>query len=454
MALKDILHADVQSEKSLIGAIVVDPRCIPAVSLIVGGDDFADQALGRCFNAICIMHAAGKPVHDPRYLISQAAHLGLGEQRESVASLTSLLKDAPTSAVHADYFAHNILEKKRLRGYEELVARVSGALGSTTAKSEDVRAVVETSLGRIATGGQVTSRRISDLMESTLDKIQAMSSTDDLRAIETGIEDLDEAMGPIMGGEVCVIAARPGCGKTSLGWQITKSVASAGKRALFVSLEMGSEELLTRHLCQKAKLNSKAIRGGRAEQHDLDRLRSAGMEDMHLPIWIASPARSKFSEIAAEANFLRITDGVDAVVVDYLGLIEPEDFNKTRSRYEIVTEASRKIKQLAKELNCPILELCQLSRQASDGPPIISHLRESGAIEQDADMVLLIDIPQKRGEEVKPRDDGAMAATITIAKHRHGQTGSIPLLFWGAAQKFTCPPKGSNYSFDLAESNR
>lgn len=427
------IFADPEAERAVVCAMIVDPTCIETVSGILDGNDFADPLYGRFFHWLTMAHAAGKPVDDRFWLIKQGPEFGLDSG--GAQFFAQLLADRGTAA-NVVYYAEIVRQKSDLRALDATLARFSVAMGKPDVKPLEVSQMLNSELAKMQCSSDTEATDLGVVLADVAAGIKEDLGSLDSNGIATGIDDLDAAMGPMRAGEVIVVAARPGCGKTSLLWQVCKFNAKLGKRSLVMSLEMPKRELATRHACQRAGVNLSSVRRGDITPQELAKIEQVAREDAILPVMLSSPSRATLSRIEAEARYCKHRGGLDLLCIDYIGLIAPEKNQAHLQRYDQLSDCSQKIKQLSKELGCPVLLLCQLGREAANGPPMLQHLRGTGAIEQDADVVLLLDNPAKRGEQVRPRHDGAFDVSAIIAKHRHGSTGAVPLLFYGSSQMF------------------
>lgn len=228
-----------------------------------------------------------------------------------------------------------------------------------------------------------------------------------------------------MPGEMIVLAARPGCGKTSLAWQICKHNAFRGRNVLFVSLEMRSNELVARTAAGATTVPSSTIRSGNVSADQMSNIESALDELADYPLSIADPATATMEKIKALSRLEKSRRGLQLLVIDYLGLIRHE--NTKLRKFESMTEISADVKRLAKEIEVPILALCQLNRESDGAEPKLSHLRDSGSIEQDADSVMFL----------HPEDDKKENFFLIVAKNRHGDTGKVEVQFDAQRTMFT-----------------
>ncbi|MAH47128.1 hypothetical protein CMI37_14975 [Candidatus Pacearchaeota archaeon] len=279
------------------------------------------------------------------------------------------------------------------------------------ARLDDVGVNLDTEAVRIALGA-------SELVD-TLDAARTASAG---RGVPSGMISIDEAAGNFMDGELTILAARPGVGKTALALQIADYTARQMRPVLFVSLEMTNRELVTRVIAAATRLDSRDIRACNLSTDDIKLIRAAKTDLDGVPLSLYSPPRANILDIRAMSRLQHAQDPLRMIVVDYIGLVRPTDWR--RPRHEQVSQVSADLKALAKELSVPVLALCQLNREADGARPRLSHLRESGSIEQDADVVMFIH--QEKGE-----------TELIIAKHRHGETGSVQMNWNPASVRFS-----------------
>jgi replicative DNA helicase len=254
----------------------------------------------------------------------------------------------------------------------------------------------------------------------------------------TGLAKLDEAMGAMLPGEMVVIAARPGQGKSALGVQIAMHAAERGRPGLIVSLEMRDTELVKRKLCEFAELDSRDVRSGRLSDEHRQQLHDAAQQLTDLPLRLWSPPSATLADIRAVARRAKAKGGLQLLVVDYLGLVRPGSEDRRLPRFEQVQNISAGLKSLSKELNLPVISLCQLNREADQSAPRLSHLRESGAIEQDADLVIFLHHPESPAH-IAGEQPYAQTVNVIVAKHRHGQVGKVSLLWHPRETRFSSP---------------
>lgn len=397
--------ADVES--CLIGCYLLDPTKLNQARLTA--TDFFDQQLGKLFALLADRYDAGIPI-DP---------VALREPSKAIfdnpaATLAELFSKVPS--VHgAEYYAGLVREASKLRKLQSIADDINDGCTDTTQNSETIIVAVEHRLNGLHS--DVTNTAIT-AFDAGMNLIDELATPKKRRPVFTGIESVDQIVGGILPGELEIIAARPGNGKTSLAMQIALQTAKQSRPVLFCSLEMTALELIGRVLCGMAGIDNRNLRRGQVDPRELHAANEE-LEGMPLEIW--DPPAATMQKIRGVA---RMQSELDLLIVDYIGLIQPRD--RKLPRYEQVTEITAELKQLAKELCIPVIALCQLNRQADGKEPLLSHLRESGSIEQDADVVLFL-------HRIKEQEDNFK---LIVGKHRHGETGKIPIMFNPKATRF------------------
>lgn len=396
-----------ESECSLIGSVLLDPSELDRVSGQVSQRDFLDDQLGRLYSVLVDRHDAGLPINDPVLLLDSAKQI-FGEPAS--ATLGELFEREPTAA-HARFYAEKVVEASKLRRLEQIALGIIDRCQDQSQTSQDIEGFVDCQLESI---GCETAKATTNIHQAGLGLIAELETPSNRRPVFSGIESVDCIAGGLLAGELGIIAARPGNGKTSFAMQIAKRLAEQNRPVLFVSLEMKATELVARVLCGMTGTESQYLRRGQA---NTQKLAEANAELDGLPLTIFDPPTATIQRIRATAKIQRASLGLDLLVVDYIGLIEPRD--RSVPRTEQVGEITAGFKRLAKELGIPVIALCQLNRGADGAEPMLSHLRESGNVEQDADVVLFL-------HRTAP---GSNRFRLIIGKHRHGQTGAIEVKF-------------------------
>jgi replicative DNA helicase len=407
---------DPEIESSLLGSLILSPPLIDTASARLTASDFVDPLHGALFDALVMLRELKRPIDDTRLLLASLRKFGLvGEGALTAAAILKWVQQAVPA--NARFYTEEILRASQARQQLSAVIRSIDALMSDSIDPRDSAAELLNRLQTIYSRAAIETETLGESAAAAVDAIEKQLHTERAAGLPTSLETLDEMLGGLMAGELVIIAARPGVGKTALAMQMCHCAAMRGSRVLFVSLEMSSQELATRVLCGKANVNNRHIRQGTLSETEMQRLRGAAIELMPVPLVTYAPAKAGLREIRAAIRQASFREPLGLVCVDYISLIEPEDRRKPRT--EQVAEISAALKAMAREFKLPVIALCQLNREAEGERPRSSHLRESGSIEQDADVILAI----WRGEE----DDGTPFARLVVLKNRAGERGMIEL---------------------------
>lgn len=406
--------SDPESERALLASLIVAPDNVDRIADWIEPADFGDADFGRLFDALRTMHAAGLPIDDVDVMVPELKRANVPESVREVAFLHRLLQQG--IAAHAVYYAKQVRRAATLR---RLQAIALDCLDQVTRPSADPQQIAPWLDAQLQTLGERIAERPRRLDDFAAEILAQLQQPDEQRTsgVMTGLPRLDESTGGWMPGELVILAARPGIGKTALALQVATYNALRPRPVLFVSLEMTGRELAARVLSGLGGVDSRRLRSGRHNAQHLANIERASMEVDGVPLRIWAPAAATLPRIRAMAKQDAAAGGLALLIVDYIGLVRPDD--RTRPRHEQVAEVSAGLKALAKELSIPVLALCQLNREADGNEPRLSHLRESGAIEQDADLVLFIHRDAEKA--------GNTDAKLIVAKHRHGETGRLSL---------------------------
>lgn len=432
---------DVASERAVLGCVLMDNAVLSNVQEIITADDFAVPAHGDIFRAICALDMRSEHV-DP---LTVAEQLKVDGKLASVGGPGYLaqLDAAVPFAQNATEYA-NIIKNQSTRRLLATAGRE--ILDLATQETGDVAELLdeaERKVFHIAEKRRAGDLRpMSDLMEEALTLLDKMKqSGGGVTGVGSGFVDLDNQLTGFHGGELIILAARPGIGKTSLAMNF--ALHAAGKENLAVavfSLEMPSVQLMTRLLATHAKVDMKKLRGGRLSPADEERISESANELFKTKFYVDDSGGLSSFDLRAKARRLKQKEGkLGLIVIDYLQLMHQK--GKVESRQLEVSEISRALKQLAKELDVPIIALSQLNRKVEErkgGKPMLSDLRESGAIEQDADVVMFIH-REDEGEEGAPPPDQrntVIPVELIVAKQRNGPVGSVDLVFLSEFTRF------------------
>lgn len=425
-SLEKLPPFDLEVEQAVLGAILLDNTAIFKALEIFDPSDFYRPSHQKIFEAMLRLNERGDVID----LLLLRDELERQHELEDVggpAYLVSLVDAVPTAAnieFHARIVHEKAIARKLLTASIEIATRCYDNAEDVNDILEDAeQKVFEISEGRIKQG----FTPLSEIVKDGFEKIEELSVRKSLvTGVPTGFVELDEMTSGLQPSDLIVLAARPSMGKTSLCLNIAQHIGVREKKptAIF-SLEMSKEQLGIRLLCAEARLNSHDVRIGNIQDDDWERLAHASEILSQAPIYIDDTPALSILEMRAKAKRLKMEKGLEAVMVDYLQLMQPRV--RRENRQQEITEISRSLKTLAKELHVPVIALSQLSRaveQRTDKRPQLSDLRESGAIEQDADVVMFIYRP-----DVYFNDAPEGVAEIIIGKQRNGPIGTIQLAF-------------------------
>jgi replicative DNA helicase len=433
---------NLDAEKGVLGSLLLDPQMCDEVALIIQADDFYAEANQKLFRHLMAMHEQGGRI-DAVLLKERLTREGDFEAIGGTAYLAEVAQSVPYAA-NAVYYARIVRDKATQRA---LIHASSEILRDAYDGTLDPAELVSRSEEKIFAvhdqrdSGQVTN--IHDLMMEAFVRIDARIEGREGIGIPTGFTDLDNLTGGLHDSELVILAARPSMGKTALATNIAENVTIHSQvPTLFVSLEMARLELAQRMLCSQGKIDSRKFRTMILGPKDREDLVKASSSLSRAPLWIDDTPSRTVTEIAASARRLKRKEKLGLLVIDYLQLIQPDD--PKDSRQEQVAKMARRLKGLARELKIPVLCLAQLNRQADESRgPRLSHLRESGAIEQDADVVMFIhrrvmDLTAHELAQMQEHERQTIQgeADVIVAKQRNGPTGNRKLAWFEKYTRF------------------
>ncbi len=418
-----------EAEGSLLGAVLVDKEALIKIADIINPDDFYAARNGIIFSAMLDLYEARQPL-DLLTLSNRLSELKELEKVGGAVYLTELVEQVPTAA-HVVHYAQIVAHKATLR-------RLIGAASLISSFGYDESTPLDGLLDQAEQTLFAVSQKhlrqnfipISSVLAESFERLDELhKDKNSLRGVPTGFRALDNILAGLQKSDLVILAARPSMGKTTLALNIAHHVAvKEGIPVGFFSLEMGKEQLIDRLLASESGIESWKLRNGRLEDADFPKINDAMAVLSEAPIFIDDSPTTNIMEMRTKARRLQTEHDLGLIVVDYLQLISGRS-NSSENRVQEVSEISRGLKSLARELNVPVLALSQLSRSVeSRTPPIplLSDLRESGSIEQDADVVMFI----YREDYYKDQDsEQPGAAQIMVRKHRNGPTGQAELFF-------------------------
>ncbi|RIJ76165.1 replicative DNA helicase [Nakamurella silvestris] len=420
---------DLPAEQSVLGGMLLSKDAIADVIEVLTPDDFYKPAHTLIYEAILGLYSRGEPA-DPITVSADLERAGSLARSGGAVYLHHLTAIVPTAA-NAGYYAQIVGEKAVLRRLVQAGTRIVqmgyGASEDTTGSGE-VDEIVDRAQAELY---DVTERRttedyvvLEELLQPTMDEIDAIQSRGGMSAgVPTGFADLDQLTNGFHPGQMIIIAARPGVGKSTFALDVARNASvKHGLTSCIFSLEMSKTEITMRLLSAEAGIKLGQMRAGTMSEHDWQKIVRRMSEISDAPLFIDDSPNMTMMEIRAKARRLKQRNDLRLIVLDYLQLMSSG--KKVESRQQEVSEFSRQMKLLAKELEVPVIAISQLNRgpeQRTDKKPMLSDLRESGSLEQDADMVILVNRPDAWESE----DPRAGEADLIIAKHRNGPTTTI-----------------------------
>jgi replicative DNA helicase len=434
--LQKVPPQNIEAEQSILSAILIENNTLPEVLEILAEKDFYREAHQKIFAAMVNLFERNEPAD----LITVTNILKEQGQLESVGGATYLaeLVDTVPMATNATHYAKIILEKATLRRLIERTASITTRCFEDRGDMEDILDFAERSIFDISQDKvKPAFHALADILTDTYKAVeQAYENKILVTGLPTGYRQLDQLTSGFQAGDLVVIAGRPSMGKTALALNVAQNASTAvGTPAAIFSLEMSKEQLSLRMLSAEARIDSSKMRGGFLRESDLARINRAAGALYDLPIFIDdSPAISAL-EIRAKARRMKMEKGLGLIIVDYLQLMRGR---ASAERRELeISEISRSLKALAKELSIPVVALSQLNRKVEDRSnkrPVLSDLRESGAIEQDADVIIFIYRDEVYNQD--PDNPNRGTAEIHVAKQRNGPIGTAKLTFLEQCTRF------------------
>jgi replicative DNA helicase len=424
---------NLEAEQSVLGSLLIDRDAIIKVASLIKPDDFFHGANGTIYSAILDLYNRREPT-DFLTLSDELARKERLDQVGGIAYLSSLLNAVPT-AVHVEYYGKIVERTSTLRRLIDAGAQIVGIGyrdGIDTAEALDLaqRAVLDITQGRANRDFQ----SIAEVLEQFFDRIDYLQQhRGESVGVPTGFTDLDQLTGGLQKSDLIIIGARPSVGKTAFALGLAYGAAvTHGRTVGLFALEMSAEQLVQRLLSTETGVDAHRLRLGQIDDNEWDRVSRAFGRLAEAKVFIDDSAALNVMEVRTKARRLQAEHGLDLLVIDYLQLLSAR---RSENRVQEISEISRGLKGLARELNIPVVALSQLSRgieTRADHRPMLSDLRESGSIEQDADIVMFL----YRDEVYDPNSERKGIAEIIVAKHRNGPVGNVNLRFFTQTGRF------------------
>lgn len=434
--MEKLLPQNIEAESGVLGSIIIDPEAIVQVADFLYPDDFYRDAHRTIYEVILSFYEQ----HEPADFITICDELERRNKLEDVGGasyITSLINSVPTSG-NVEYYGR-IVERtailRRLIHAAGQIAAIAYEEGDANAALDKAEQLIFSISQRHAHSDFSHLRDILSDYMNKLDQLHERRGT--IVGVPTGFTDLDRLTGGLQKSDLIVLAARPGVGKTSLSLSLAHNAAVKHQHSIALfSLEMSKEQLAQRLLSMDASIDQQRLRTGWIEEDEWDRIVYAMDTLSEANIWIDDTASISAMEMRSKARRLQAEHGIDLIIVDYLQLMQATvNGRRNENRVQEISEISRSLKGLARELNVPVLALAQLSRAVESRQskvPQLSDLRESGSIEQDSDIVLFI----YRDDVYNPESERKNIADIIVAKHRNGPVGEISLYFQANQTRF------------------
>ena len=435
MELGKIPPHDIEAEQAVIGSMLTDKDAIMSAVETLKPEDFYREDNKIIYEAILNLYNRAEPI-DIITVKSELESMGKFEQVGGLEYLAELPEKVPTTA-NAMKYIKIVEEKSTLR---RLIKTANEIIELGYSPTEDVEDIMEGAEKKIFNIMQEKNQKgyapIKDVLVESFTKLEELyNRKQHITGVPSGFTELDYRTAGFHGSELILIAARPAMGKTAFALNIaTNAAVKANVPVAVFSLEMSKEQLVNRILCSESMVDSNKVRTGKLEEDDWTKLAGAIGPLSEAEIFIDDTPGINITEIRAKCRKLKLEKNIGMVVIDYLQLIQGSN-KRGGSREQEISEISRSLKILAKELDVPVIALSQLSRAAEQRPdhrPMLSDLRESGAIEQDADIVMFLYRDDYYNQDSEKKD----IAEIIIAKHRGGSTGTVELLWLGSYTKF------------------
>lgn len=437
MELAKVPPHDVQAEQAVLGSMLLDKDAVISAIEVLKADSFYREDNKSIYEAILSLYTKSEPID----LITVKAELienGNFERVGGLEYLASLPEKVPTTTNVQRYI--KIVEEKAMT--RNLIQTANDLIALGYDETEEVDRILDMAEKKVFDLSQNKSSKgynsIKDVLVSSFAELEKLyNQKGKISGITTGFTELDRQTSGLHNSDLIIVAARPAMGKSAFAINIaTNAAVKAGVPAVIFNLEMSKEQVVNRILCSEAMVDSNKVRTGQIEDNDWMKLASASGILSEAPIYIDDTPGISIMEIRAKCRKLKMEKDIGLIVIDYLQLIQGSSGKKNSSREQEISEISRSLKILAKELNVPVIALSQLSRateqRKDDHRPMLSDLRESGAIEQDADIVMFI----YREDYYNPETENKNVAEIIFAKHRGGSTGTVNLAWLGNYTKF------------------
>ncbi|MCL2294711.1 MAG: replicative DNA helicase [Spirochaetes bacterium] len=427
--LKDkIPPHNLEAEKATLGAILINPDAIDTVVMYLRPDDFYKNSHKAIFQAILDLSEKAENI-DILTVVQQLRNIGKLDECGGAAYISSLSSEVPSSA-NVEYYSKIVQENSVRRGLIKISGEIiSGAFDDTTETAYVLEEAEKLIFEIIEKRSTSSYKSLKELLPGAMEAIQKlMASGDSCTGVPSGFKDLDKITNGFQKSEFIVIGARPSIGKTALALSMAANIAIRHKIPVgFFSLEMSEQAIMERLISSEARVASNFIRSGMLSELQISKIQDVAGDIYEAPLYLTSVSDLKILDLRALARKMIRQHRVQVIFVDYLTLVQAE--NRAIPRHEQIAEISRSLKALARELDIPVVVLSQVKRETEGKKPSLADLRESGSIEQDADLVVFLH-RERAGDDAKPENPGGGIETeVIIAKQRNGPIGEIKMVF-------------------------
>jgi len=432
---------DDELEKAALGSLLSDNEAVAsAIQVHLKADDFYSRANNRIYDAVISLDARGLRA-DIQTVVQELKQKGKLDEAGGASYVSSLTTVIPSSA-NIDYYAQSVKNYSLKRALLKVASKIAVSAYDESREANEVLEEVQRYIFELSDDRQIfSSRRIGEVLKEAVEIIdKVMRFKNPITGIATSFDKLDQMTAGFQNDEFIVIGARPSVGKTALALNMASSMAFRKKIPVaFFSLEMSEIALVNRLISSEAMVNAQNLRSGFLSSSDFNKIVNTGGVIYEAPFYIVDIPNMNLLNLRSQARKLRAQQQIQIIFIDYLGLIGHE--SKSLPRFEQISEISRSLKSLARELHIPIVVLCQLNRDAQFETPTLANLRDSGSIEQDADLVMFLNRPQpKKGKNDKTEDKPGPVENIPtdliVAKQRNGPTGVVKLELIAKYAKF------------------
>lgn len=436
MELGKIPPNDVEAEQAVIGSMLTDRDAVISAIEILKEEDFYREDNKTIYEAILNLYNRSEPI-DIITLKAELTSMGMFEKIGGLEYIVGLPEKVPTTA-NVERYINIVKEKSELRRLIKAANEIIEQGYDPTENIDDIMNSAEKKIFNIMQDkDQKTYSAIKDVLIDAFTELEQLyNQKQHITGVPTGFIDLDYKTAGLHNSDLILIAARPAMGKSAFALNIATNAAVKAKvPAVLFSLEMSKEQMVNRILCSEAMVDSNKVRTGKIDDDDWIKLADTMGDLSEAPIYIDDTPGISINEIRAKCRKLKLERNIGLVVIDYLQLVQGSSKKASGSREQEISEISRSLKILAKEINVPVIALSQLSRapeQRPDHRPMLSDLRESGAIEQDADIVMFL----YRDDYYNEDSEDKGLAEVIVAKHRAGSTGTVKLVWLGNYTKF------------------